>query len=49
MFIGCPVLGGCALFEGCSDLEISHGWSVSQGFGGCLKDLNVKKIFLFWK
>ena len=44
----CPVLGGrpvfrrCPLFEGCLDSEISHGRSMSQGFGGCPMDLKCK-------
>ena len=42
MFGGCLVFGGCPLFGGCPDLEISHGRSMSQGFGGCPKDLKCK-------
>ena len=41
-FEGCPVFGGCPLSGGCPDSEISHGRSMSQGFGGCPKDLKCK-------
>ena len=41
-FGGCPVFGGCPLSGGCPDSEISHGRSMSQGFGGCPKDLKCK-------
>ena len=43
MFRGCPRFGGC------QNLEISHGRSVSQGFGECLKDLKIKNNTFVWK
>ena len=42
MLGGCPLFGGRPLFGGCPDSEISHGWSMSQGFVGCPKDLKRK-------
>ena len=42
MFGGCPVFGGCPQFGGCPNSKISHGWTVSQGFGECPKDLIYK-------
>ena len=33
VFGGRPVFGGCPLFGGCLDSKISHGRSMSQGFG----------------
>ena len=48
VFGGYPMFGGCPLFEGCPDSEISRGQSMSQGFGGCPKDLKCKtNIFCF--
>ena len=37
------MLGGCPLFGGCPDSEISHGRSMSLGFGECPKDFKCKK------
>ena len=36
------MFGGCPVFRGCPNSEISHGRSMSQGFGGCPKDLKYK-------
>ena len=48
MLGGRPVFEGCPLFGGCPDSEISHGRSMSQGFGRCPKDLKCKtNIFFF--
>ena len=49
MFGGCPVFGGCPRFIGCPNSEISHGRSVSQGFGECPKDLKYKTNTFVWK
>ena len=49
VFGGCSVFGGCPLFGGCLDSEISHGRSMSQGFGGWPKDLKCKTNIFFLK
>ena len=36
------MLRGCLVFGGCPDLEISHGWSMSQDLRGCPKDFKCK-------
>ena len=40
---------GCPRFRGCPNSEISHGRSVSQGFGECPKDLKYKTNTFVWK
>ena len=41
-FRGCPMLEGCLMFGGCPNSEVSHGRSVSYGFGECPKDFKCK-------
>ena len=37
------------MFGECPNLEISHGRSVSKGFGECPKDLKYKTNTFIWK